>query len=163
MRFQHLFIMLFAFALAGSVLAQGAGSDAVSITRSLSYESLQRTTYRTDAGAGTPVETQISTITLTITNNGMTPVNGVVLAEDISWMPAGRQLTFSTQPDSLDGRTATWSIGTLDAGKSATLSYKVPGLIGPESLSKLTEPRATFSKTAATLRRPIPQSRGRRS
>lgn len=161
MRFQHLFIMLFAIALFGAVAAEAGayGSNALSVTRTLAYESEQRTTYRTDAGA-TPVETEVSTVTLTITNNGNTALGGVALSEDISYLPAGRQVTFSTQPDYLDGRTARWNIGMLGAGKSAMVSYKVPGMIGPESLARLSAPVATYTKAAASLAAPSRATQG---
>jgi uncharacterized repeat protein (TIGR01451 family) len=69
----------------------------------------------------TPVEGQVITFSLVVTNNGPADATGVAL-DDL--LPAGTLYLSHTGPGDYDHTTGLWSVGNLDEGDSAVLNIR---------------------------------------
>lgn len=78
-----------------------------------------------------------TTVQLMVENVGQVDRNGVDLSEDIAYVPTGARIAFSSQPSSTDGRTVTWSIGTLAKGATQVFTYTISARIPPSTLSAI--------------------------
>lgn len=161
-------IILFAAAAfaAESYTSEYVAGDWLKVTRiaTLSGEPLCLDSYGvTDAcaspGAIQPNQgtgTSDTTVELLVENVGPTDRAGVDLTEDLSYLPSGARITYSAQPTSSDGRTVTWSLGTLAKGSTLRLSYVVSARIPPETLLAL--PDIAVAAEPALLSLEAPES-----
>ena len=141
-------ILLAAAAFAAeSYTSEHAAGDWLQVTRTstLAGEPLCLDSYGvTDAcaspGAIQPnagTTTSDTKVELLVENIGELDRTGVDLSEDLSYVPTGARIDYSTQPTSSDGRIVKWSLGTLAKGATLKLSYVISARIPADKLSTI--------------------------
>ena len=81
-----------------------------------------------------------TTVNLVFKNIGTADREDVTVSESLSLIPRGAQAKFSPVVFYSDGSVATWSIGSLPAGQSKTVSYSFLASLQADALEKFPQP-----------------------
>ena len=93
-------------------------------------------------------------VTLSVENVGPVDRTGVDLTEDLSYVPAGAKTTFSPLPSSSDGRSATWTMGTLAKGAIQQFTYEISARVPPATLSAIPDVAVAADPAVVSLEAP---------
>ena len=167
-------ILLAASALfADTAIQQYTAGDWLAVTRTISnagepscLDSRGITDACAAGGAIQPNEDNgktVTQVTLTAQNTGAVTRTGVGITEDISYVPAGSQVTFTPSPSSSSGRTVTWNLPTMRSGETDTFTYTVSARISPVMLSAIPDVAVGSDSTTLSLSAPDTLSTGDRA
>lgn len=110
-------------------------------------------------GATAPVDLgtragYLTEVTMDIGNSGTLEREGVLLTESLAYVPDGVRMEFLPKPDSMDGRSASWALGSLKPGGSAVISYSFNAGTDPGDIGRIPEPELSSAPVNAVLSAP---------
>ncbi len=145
-----LFILLL---LSASILASASvriEQDGLIFERSLSVVPMDSI----NPSTGVVRQLEQTVITLTLSNPGQTDRTSVVLTEDLTYLPSYVRLSFGTAPARTDGRTASWTLPVLPAGRSVSYSISLPLALPDSALRAALPPKIAADRLPARLDAP---------
>ncbi len=146
-------VLALALLVSGMAWADAQASypiDGLVATRSLHVREIGHLDFSTGAVSSPWYE---STVTLGVKNSGPTAHTGIVLEENLAYLPANVRLAYSVEPSSV-GHKAAWSIPYLASGEQFLVNITVMALVPDSAIGAQGPPGLEYARPIASLQAP---------